>query len=253
MKTLSKLLLITLAVFLAGGKVYSQKTNKLYKAKSGIIEYKLTGNTEGSETLFFDDHGKKEATYRDAKTKIMGMTTEESTISIRVDSVHHNIDMIEKTGVRTVIPFDPSELTGEQIKEMEAMGESMMDEMGFKKAGKENILGRSCDVWENETLQTKIWIWENLTMRTEVNMMGQFITEAVNIDVNARIPTGKFEVPSGIEIFEGEPGDFDYEEGEYDSGGADALDSVASELGKELEKGLNELKGILGGKKKKKK
>ena len=180
------------------------------------------------------------------------MTTEEDNISLRLDSVLYDIDMIEKTGVRTVIPFDPSEMTEEEMKELQALGESMMDEMGFKKAGQEKILGRSCDVWENETLNTKIWIWENLTMKTEVNMMGQFITEAVKIDINARVPADKFKIPAGIDIIEESLDEYAYGDENYDEEDVEGLDSLASEIGKELEKGLNELKGILGGKKKKK-
>ena len=228
----------------------AQNTKNMYKAKSGIIEFEMTGKTTGKEIMYFDDYGRKEATFSETTTKVLGMTSSENTLEIRKDSILYMIDLEEKTGIRTVIPFDPSEMTEEQMKELEDTGKKMLSDLGFEKIGEEKILGRNCDIWEG--LGTKIWIWENLSLKTEVNMMGQWTTEAVKIDLNSRIDPGKFKVPAGIEMT-----NEDYvfgEDGEMDEvGDIDGLDSLASEVGKELEKGLNELKSILGLKKKKKK
>lgn len=227
----------------------SKNTQNMYKIKSGMIEYKMSGKTTGSETMYFDDYGRKTATFTETNTKVLGMSSSENTIEIRVDSVLYVVNMDEKTGVRTVIPFDPSEFTEEQMKEWEEKGKQMMDDLGFEKIGEEKILGKNCEIWEG--LGSKIWIWEGLTLKTEVNMLGQWITEAVKIDLNSRVDKDKFKVPAGIEMTDDIYGFGD--EDMEDSEDIDALDSLASDVGKELEKGLNELKSILGVKKKKKK
>lgn len=217
----------------------------MYKARSGIIEYKLTGNSTGSETWYFDDHGKREAHYKNATTKVMGMTTEEKTLSLRIDSVLYEIDLNEKTGTRTVIPFDPSELTDEEIREWEALGKQMMEDMGFEKVGKEKILGYDCEIWEG--MGTKMWIWDGLSLKSEVNILGQWVSEATKVETNTKISGDKFRIPEGIEIMEE---GYVYEDEDMEEID-DSFDSLGTELGKELEKSINELKGILGVKKKK--
>ena len=43
---------------------------KKYNIKSGIIEYEMKGVQTGTQTLYFDDWGKKEATYSEQETKL---------------------------------------------------------------------------------------------------------------------------------------------------------------------------------------
>ncbi len=227
---------------------FAQNNAIMYKAKSGIIEYKLSGKTTGTETLYFDNHGKREALHRKTSTKMFGMTTTENILTITLDSIIYNINLEEKTGTRVVMPFDPKNMDEEEWKEWEEWGKQMMDDMGFEKTGEGEILGKKCDIWEG--MGSKTWIWQNLPLKTEVNLMGKWLTEATKIDLNTKVSSAKFKVPDGIKITnedfyfgnEGEEEDIDIK-----------LDTTASDLEKELEKGLNELKSILGVKKKKKK
>lgn len=249
MKTNLKTTVSCLAFILLFGQAFGQnKQARLYQAKSGIIEYELKGKTKGTQVTYFDDHGTKEATYTESVTKVLGMTNAENTLSLRLDSVVYTINLDEMTGVRMVIPFDPSQMTEKEMKEWEEWGKQMMSDMGFEKTGTGEVLGKKCEIWEG--MGSKVWIWESMTLKTEVNIMGQWITEATKIDLNARIDMDKFKIPEGVELIDQE---FDIDQdGDSDRDDVDALDSLASEIGKELGKSLNELKGILGGKKKKK-
>ena len=221
--------------------VNAQQEMFMYTVKSGVIEYELSGKTKGKETVYFDKHGMREARYRVAQTRILGMTSTENTLTIRQDSIMYTIDLDEKTGTRQIVPFDVSKMSEKEIKEWEEWGKQMREDLGFEKTGEEKILGRKCDIWEG--LGTKIWIWQNLTLKTEVNLLGQWITEATSLDINTRINSRKFDVPDGIEITE---------LGEIIS--ETQLDSVnTSDLEKELQQGINDFMDILGVKKKKKK
>jgi len=243
-----KIKLTLLIALLAGSTFVNQLIGQtdilLYQAKSGIMEYKLLGKTIGTETVYFDHHGNYEARFRKAETKMLGMKTKENTLTIRLDSVIYAIDLDEKTGTRQVIAFDPSKMSEKEMKEWEAWGEEMRKDLGFEKIGEEKILGRMCDIWEG--MGSKIWIWQNLTLKTEVNLMGQWIIEATKIDLNAKVSKDRFKVPGGIEIR-----DLGRTDVELTNEQMDSLNNI--DLGDEFEKGIEDLKGILGIKKKKKK
>ena len=68
-----RLLIIVMGATMMVSQASSQVKNQLYQARSGIIEYELTGNTTGTETLYFDDHGAREARYKESTTKVLGM------------------------------------------------------------------------------------------------------------------------------------------------------------------------------------
>lgn len=251
MKAKIKNLILMLLASSLISHAFAQNNQKLYKAKSGIIEYEMTGKTTGKQTMYFDNHGINVAEYTESSTKVLGMKSSENTLSLRLDSIFYEIDLEEKKGYRTILPFYPSQLTEEELNELVETGQQLMDEMGFEKTGEEKILNRNCEIWEG--MGTKVWIWEGLTLKTEFNLMGHWVTEAVRIEINPKISKDKFKVPEGIEI-SNQDLDFDYngEEVDIDDDDIDVLDSVATDVGKELEKGLNELRSILGVKKKKK-
>jgi hypothetical protein len=246
MRHLFKITLFVIATASIGMHSFAQDEMMMFKAKSGILEYKLSGKTTGTETVYFDNHGRREARFTESTTTILGMTTTEKTLNIKLDSVVYSIDLKEKTGTRTVMPWDPSTMTEAEWKEWEEWGKNTMQDMGFKKTGEEKILGHNCDIWEG--LGSKIWMWENMALKTEVNMMGQWLIEATKIDFNTRISQDKFKVPKDIKIVSY---DHEYEAAEHEVQDDD-IDTLASDLEKELEKGLNDLRGILGVKKKKK-
>lgn len=246
MKSLLKIISVIVVFSILTGNSFAQNDAKMYKAKSGIIEYKLSGKTTGTETLYFDHHGNREARYTKSTTKILGMTTTENRLEIRIDSIMYSIDLEEKTGTRVLIPFHPTNMTEQEWKEWEDWGKQMMDDLGFEQTGEGNVLGKKCEIWEG--LGSKIWIWQNLSLKSEVNMMGKWVIEATKVDLKTRINPSKFKIPAGIKMT-----DVNYEFGDEEYDTDIQLDSTASDVEKELEKGLNELKSILGVKKKKKK
>ena len=63
----------------------AQKANyKVFPFKSGIVEYKLEGNSKGSHVKYFDNYGYKQADYTEAETVVFGFST---TSAISTD--HH--------------------------------------------------------------------------------------------------------------------------------------------------------------------
>ena len=204
--------------------VMGQKSGKAYyyQAKSGVIEYVYSGQTTGKETWYFDQNGRLSARYSEFSTKSLGSTTKSQQISIQRDSTFYTIDLLTKTGIKTTIRFDEKEL-----KEMAETAEKIWKDMGFEKTGEGEVLGRKCDIWEG--MSTKIWVWQNFALKTETSMMGKTVMEATKIDLNVPVDKSKFAVPDGIEITDQH---------------INAADPVFDSLGKSLEKGLEEFKGL---------
>src|SRR5512145_2816322 len=78
---------------------------KRYYVKSAIIEFTYSGSQTGSETMYFDRNGMREATFTNTVMKVMGIESPTNTISILLGEYLYNIDMNSKTGTKMVNPL----------------------------------------------------------------------------------------------------------------------------------------------------
>jgi len=205
------------------------KTSYYYPVKSAYIEYVHSGSTNGTETLYVDNHGRISARYSELTTKSLGSTTKTKQIVIQKDSIVYTIDAEKRTGVKQTIPFKP-----EDVEKWADTAEEMYKDLGFKKTGEGVVLGKQCDIWEG--MSSKIWIWQNLSLKSEINIFGKTVIEAKKVEVGGSVDKSKFEIPS----------DITWTELNFNSS-----DPVFDSIGKGLEKGLKDLKDMFGPKKKK--
>ncbi len=185
---------------------------KKYKIKSGIIEYKIEGMSEGTETVYFDDYGIKEARYTKTVTKIMGFSTETNTITITDKDWSYSIDLNEKKGTKMANKQLKEMLDGISQKDYEEFGKKMLEQMNAKKIGNETILGKNCEVWEIGKMNSKTWNYEYVPLKVEINLMGTMTNTATKFEENVKIPADKFEVPKGITITEQESPDMNMDD-----------------------------------------
>lgn len=230
---------LMLIVFIIAGSfinIEAQRRINTYKIKKAIVTYKYTGMSEGVETLYFDNYGKKEARYSELVTKAFGFTNKTKELNLHLDSVNYNINLLTNTGIKQSMPGDFSGRNMAGMEEWKGIGsgEEMMDAMGFEKTGEEMILGKKCEIWEG--MGTKTWTWNNISLKSIVNIMGEMTIEATEIDLNTSIPASKFKIPEGINFDE-----LDYENED---------DLSPEEMQKQLKEGLNQLKGLMKIKKK---
>ncbi len=198
------ILLITVALFTIQS-TFSQKVNR-YTVKSGHVEYKLTGNTSGTKTLWFDDYGLKSFTEVKSKTvtKMLGVKDEsqEHSILIVSGSEIYNIDMLKGTGYKMQNEFSSAfeEVASQMTEaEREKMGKQMLHDLGGEIIGTEMVLGRRCVVVE--MMGAKSWLYKNLALKMESKIMGIEVNEmAEKFDENITIPASKFEPPQNIEF-----------------------------------------------------
>ena len=218
-------------LFLTQTASFGQKNKSVfyYPVKSAYIEYVHSGSSNGTETMYMDQNGRVSARYSELTTKSFGSTTKSNQVTIQHDSVFYAIDMDKKTGVKQTIHIDPKD-----VEKWTKTAEQAWTDMGFKKTGEGEILGKNCDIWEG--MSSKIWVWQNFALKTEMNLFGKSVIEAKKIDIGGSIDKSKFELPDGIT---------------WTEANFNASDPAFDSLGKGLEKGLKDLKDMFGPKKKK--
>lgn len=223
---------LALTVLIAApAAVLAQKNQSVfyYPVKSAYIEYAQTGTTNGTETLYVDNYGRVSARYSELTTKSFGSTTKTKQIVIQKDSVVYTIDTEKKTGVKQTIHIDPKD-----VEKWADTAEEIYEDLGFKKTGEGEVLGKKCDIWEG--MSSKIWIWQGLALKSEISIFGKTVIEAKKVEVGGSIDKSKFDIPEGIT----------WTEMRFDSG-----DPVFDSIGKGIEKGIQDLKDMFGPKKKK--
>ena len=174
-----------------------------YQIESGIVEYAISGSQTGTETLYFDKWGMREAKYTNTEISAMGITQKTNQMTLMDGDWIYNVDLDKRTGTKMKNPLFEMIADKSGTKDFGEMGLQMLKEMGGEKTGSEEIAGKLCDVWESKDLGSKSWIWNSLTLKTEVNMAGIAITIlATKVDEGASIPEDKFTLPSDVTITE---------------------------------------------------
>jgi hypothetical protein len=175
---------------------------KKYQIKSAIVEYKISGAQTGKETLYFDNYGFLEARYTESSMTMMGFTVETNTITISDKDWIYNIDMKEKKGTKMSNEMLKAMLDGLTQKDYEEFGRKMMQEMGGKKIGEETYMGKTCEVWTIESMNTKMWVYKLIPLKIEMTMFGTVTYETVKFEENVSIPKDKFIPPKDIPVEE---------------------------------------------------
>jgi len=195
-------ILYIIGLTLASLGLLAQNGNyKVFPFKSGIIEYQLEGNSQGTHTKYIDDYGYKQADYTETITKVFGFSTKENKGIILIGPKVYSIDY--KINLATV-GNNPvySMYANSDGNNYDELGKEAMTKLGFSYSGqKENILGNNCEIWEG--VLGKIWIWKGLALKSKTKILGITITEtATKVNIKTRVSASKFELPKGIEVEE---------------------------------------------------
>ncbi len=163
----------------------SSGSKSRYGLKQACVEYKITGKMfSGTEKLYFDRYGMREAKYSQQTVKVMGMTQENHTATFTnfdEDGIIYTYDYKTKSGTKMENPLKEAF----REKDMKDLGKQMMVQMGGKKIGTGKVLGKTCDIWEIKNMGTKTWLWNWINLKTVSNTMGMKMTiEATKISEN---------------------------------------------------------------------
>jgi hypothetical protein len=160
-------------------------------------------------TLYFDDYGALSFTEAVTKLKMKLPQAPPKDYHLTKGDYTYSWKEGEKTGTK----MNPEKMQDLNHTDIENLTEEMIKEMNIKKGGTETFFGKTCQVTEmdSETMGTgKILTWKNIILLSDMTMMGMKIkSEVKELDENASIDRGKFELPAGVEFKEM---DFNFED-----------------------------------------
>lgn len=162
-----------------------------FDVESCRIDYAVSGQLSGTETVWIADWGAREAKWATNSMSFMGQTVTTAQITLLDNGRLHIVNLDDKTGMRHEIPsMGPA---------MKALLASVPGLDGGKKAGTETIAGRECTVMEFDSPRCRIWYWKSIPLKTEVTLMNDTsVTEAVRVEESPSIPPDAFTLPADI-------------------------------------------------------
>lgn len=176
-------------------KATAEESRRYPELKSAIIKYKVSGMNNGTETVYIDDWGRREAIYKKFTTKMMGIDLDRNFMTLITENGKwvYNIDLNSRIAIR---------MNNAGFKALQGNSGGNMDvAIGAVKIGTEEILGKVCDVWEKSYPFSKTWMWKGIALKKDqdVSAMG-VVSEATEIQINISIPEDKLMIPSDVKV-----------------------------------------------------
>jgi len=172
---------------------------KRYAIESGVIEYSFEGIQSGTETVYFDRWGMREARYAKGQVRQGGRTQKIDRLLLRDGDWVYNIDLDKKIGAQSPNPFRlPPQVPGEQTSV--EMNEEIMQKIGGVKTGSEKVAGKKCDIWEVQAMGSKSWLWKWIPLKTQSLIPNMKVTMTATRVEERPVSADKFQIPKDVQI-----------------------------------------------------
>jgi hypothetical protein len=171
---------------------------KRYQVESGIVHYTTNHdaiNMTGTEIVYFDNWGTREATFGKTEMNMAGMTQKTNTMNLWDGEWNYSVDIETNTGTKMKNPMMENLGQGDA----EELGKRMLKAFGGEKVGTEQFLGKMCDVYETRTIQSKSWIWKGILLKSEAAGLTKVATK---LEVDVPVDKKYLTLPAGAEIRE---------------------------------------------------
>jgi len=193
-------ILLTATLLAAAGATSAEAgEGRRYAMESAIVHYDVEGVQKGTETLWFDRYGLREARERKSTLSFGGFTKDSHTLTIVEGQSVTNVDLTTKTA---------TQLTDENMKKMleasitddpEKAGEAHLESMGGKRGGTDTVAGKTCTIWTLPTMNTRTCVWKGIPLLSEASMGNATVTmRATRVEEGASIPAARFALPAGV-------------------------------------------------------
>lgn len=178
--------------------------------KSATIKYKVSGMQNGTELLYIDAYGKKQARFVKSSGKVLFQTVQTDTVEITTEEWIYELDLSKKHGTKITNPDiyfkeEYAKLTAKEKKMVnknaEKMGTNLMGGMGGNiEKNAATILGYKTD--KMNALGTTVYMMHGATiaLKTESNLMGLSSKVIAQEIKKGAVPKSVFIPPKGIQI-----------------------------------------------------
>jgi hypothetical protein len=195
---MKKVLVLTFGILLVLQRAAGQEsTPKPFSFKSGIVEYKYSGDKTGTSVQYIDDYGMKTAVYSEITQE--GETTRSWVVSYGDYQYMWDPDQPGE-GMKMKNPL-LSWIKEASKGDMESFTISTYEKMGMVRDGTETFLGKECTVIKGE--MGKVLIWKGIMMLMDFKM-GAYLSkqEATSVKTNVPVDEKYFVIPQNITFTE---------------------------------------------------
>jgi hypothetical protein len=195
---MKKIILLSISMVCLTGITFGQNQAKgPFKFKSGIIEYRYSGDKTGTAVHYIDDYGLKSAMY--TELTLDGEVTKGWVVSY--GDYQYMWDPAKPTqGMKMKNPL-MSQISQSSVEEIEALTVETYEKMGMQKTGTEKFLGKECDLLKGT--MGKVLIWNGVMMLMDLRM-GVYVSRQEATSVKTEVPVVQkyFVIPKTITFSE---------------------------------------------------
>lgn len=195
----------------SGGSGKSGSLDQPFGEKRGIVSYKPMDmmGVKVTQTMYFDDYGKKEMRETMVEGNMMGMEMRQHTIDIRDGNVMYHYELENMSGGqdRATKNVYKSTLTPEMFEQMNvgSLSDKLKKQLNYKDEGKETVAGlegiKYSIVPDSANPLNRITgvHYKNIPIKIK---MGQMEIIAEKVDFDAAVPAEKFDLPAGYNVMD---------------------------------------------------
>ena len=201
-RLISCILFFLLVISYADADSDKSVTRRYPKSKSGIIKYNISGTIAGTEVVYYEDWGRREAIYTKTTMDLRGVTVDRNTLTLLEDNGQwiNNIDLNARTGLRMKNP-QYKEYVGKSRVELENTKRKSLKDAGARRAEIERVVGKPCIVWAEQYTGNEIYTWNGIILKKVTGSgFSKTTTVATEITESVNIPEGKFTIPPDIQM-----------------------------------------------------
>ena len=201
-RLISCILFFLLVISYADADSDKSATRRYPKSKSGIIKYSISGTIAGTEVVYYEDWGRREAIYTKTTMDLRGVTVDRNTLTLLEDNGQwiNNIDLNARTGLRMKNP-QYKEYVGKSRVELENTKRKSLKDAGARRAEIERVVGKPCIVWAEQYTGNEIYTWNGIILKKVTGSgFSKTTTVATEITESVNIPEEKFTIPPDIQM-----------------------------------------------------
>lgn len=169
---------------------------KRYGIEKGTFVFQYAGAMSGTDYIYFDNWGWREAKYSKASTKIGTFSDETNAVQYLDGENRYVYDPSTKKaryfdGRQAIVVADQY-----GSKDMVAFGDVLLRNMGGKPDGKVKVGEIDCDVWYIEKNNVRLYMWQGITMGEASYVNGTMVgRNCTSVELKKNPPLNKLVLP----------------------------------------------------------
>lgn len=215
MKRFSISLLLVLGLSLTWTSAFAQmqksakdldaEGKKRYGIESGRIKYEFSNEASGTEMVHFDRWGWLEMRDVSMENSLLGKAVAQRQ-QVLLDGTQQITHTKGSSYASASMERHLSTALQKASPAVEVLfGEAVIEAKNAKRAGRDEVMGKSCAVYEIPNESVKVWVWKGIVLKHEKRLFDKRVTmTATMLDEEWKPEKKVFEMPEGLTGMPGE-------------------------------------------------